>query len=814
MKNGPYALAAQAYFDSGWSPVPLPPGQKYPVPDDFTGANGKYVDELQLRRWLKDGRASAGKLTWVASQGQIALRLPPTILGIDADMYEGKEGRKTLAAAVSAWGALPDTFRTSSRKDGSGILLFRIPEGLAWPGKLPFGGGVELIRWDHRYAIVGPSVHDKTGETYFWSYGESLEEVDEFPDVDSVIEMPETWVEGLTSGKRWEERAALDMDASDVRLWLSDRNGPELCSSMRSTLTRYQRMLRAAGDDGGSHDVARDAVWALIGDTHAGHAGIETALAKLKKVFIPAVARRSDKRQASDEWARIVIRGVQKVAAEGEAEPDDLCAMLRSGGSNEVSDRSGKGEGSGSRTGSAHLLFARTDSGNAERLALAHRHVQKFVEGIGWYIWDEEERRWTPDRDGTVNRRAIAVARAIAEEAEFLAEEDPKEFVELKKFSRASENVGKLRAMVDVCKDLKGMTLKPGDFDAAPDRLGPLLLKSNPGVEVTPALPEHRITMRLGAPYVPGARSKEWDRFLRRIQPDEEIREWLQRLLGYSLYGGNSSRLFVANFGVSSTGKTTFMEAIRAALGDYSAVVNMTVYRDNQDDKPRPDLLRALRKRLVLSEETSSAWHLHADQVKRITGGAPITARGMRSNEFTEMVPAFTPWIFVNAPPTIEGADTAVLRRLVVVPWDVVIPEGKEDTGLRDRLMNQENSEAVLSWALEGWTAYAANQDLSPPLGTISARQKFLSELSDFDRALWDIAVIDEGSFVTPSMLYNAYSMWCTKERSKPESNTRFGTFLSGRGHNKVQKKIDGKPTWVRTGLRLSSEYERISNGS
>lgn len=807
MKSGPYATAARAYFDSGWSPIPIPPGQKFPPADGWTGANGKYVDEITLKRWIdKAGKVSAGKLSWVAASGQIALRLPPTVLGIDADMYEGKAGRKTLAAAVAAWGPLPDTFRTSSRRDGSGILLYRVPEGLAWPGKLPQGGGVELIRWDHRYAIVGPSRHDQTGEMYFWSFGTSLDPVDEFPEADALIDLPTDWVEGLTSGKRWQERAAADLDAADVRLWLSDRAGPELCTVMRSTLTRYQRLLRAAGDDGGSHDTARDAAWALIGDAHAGHAGVEGALAKLKKVFLPAVARRSDERMARDEWTRIVVRGVQKVVAEGEPDGVDICALLRD--ANEPVASSGAGGGSN------HLLFARTDAGNAERLALAHRDEQKFVEGVGWFVWRPEEQRWSPDRDGTVNRRAIAVARAIAEEAEFLAEEDPREYAELKKFARASENIGKLRASVDICKDLSGMTLPAGAFDADPTRLGRVLLKPNPGVEVTPALPEHRITMRLGCDYVPGLRSKEWDRFLNKMQPDPEIRSWLKRLVGYSLYGSNRDRLFIANLGVSSTGKTTFMEALRAALGEYAGIVNMTIYRDNQDDKPRPDLIAALRKRLVLSEETSSAWHLHADQVKRITGGAPIKARGMRSNDFYELVPAFTPWIFVNNPPTIEGADEAVLRRLVVVPWDVVMPKQLEDSSLRDRLMSGENRSGVLAWALEGWTEYADNPDLSAPVGAWAARQEFLSEMSDFDRALADIAVIEEESSETPRMLYQAYRHWATTKGVRVESETKFGTFLSGRGFGKVQRKISGQAVWVRRGIHVSAEYMRLFSAS
>lgn len=826
--TGAFGLAAQAYFDGGWSPVPFPAQQKWPPADGYTGVHGAYVDEVTLARWLRPkARVSAGNMTWFAAAGNIALRLPRTVLGIDVDMYGEKAGRETLAKAEKAWGELPATWYSSARDDGSGIRLFRIPEGLAWPGKLPQGGGVELIRWDHRYAMVDPSVHPDTSERYRWWTDGISGPGDVWPLPEELPELPALWVEGLTSGKRWTDRPVAELDADDVKRWLSDRNGPKLCGTMRRTLTTYQRKLREASDDGGTHDAARDAAWALVGDAHAGHAGVEKALAELRKVFLPAAARRADERQASEEWARIVIRGVQKVAAEGEAETDDICGLISnetgggsgswvSGGSPGASGDDSASDGEG--TGSGHLTYARSDTGNAERLARKYRHDQRYVEGWGWLIWSEAEGRWVVDKDGEVHRRAMTVARAISDEAEYLAEEDPAEYAAVKKFARGAESKKSIEAMISLCTRLRGVTVPLSEFDFDPARLGRNMLKSNPGWEITTALPEHRVTMKLGVQDVTtleGASHEVWDAFLDRFQPDPEIRSWLQKLVGYSLYGANDSRLFVVCFGPSSTGKTTFAEAVRAALGEYAAAVTMTVFRDNQDDRPRPDLVRVLKKRMIMAEETSQAWHLHADQVKRLTGGAPVVARGMRSDYFHEIVPAFTPWLLCNNAPTIEGADEAVRRRLVIVPWDQVIAQDLEDDRMRERLTSAEVRPAVLRWALDGWTAYAATRDLSMPAGAIEAREKFLGELSDFDRALSAIAVVEPGAFCEPSAIYAAYKQWCAGEGIKnPESNTKFGSYLSGRGFDKKSKTINGEEgrrvIQVRVGIRLSEEFARL----
>jgi hypothetical protein len=176
----PYQLAARDYFEAGWSPLPLPARQKSPVPTGWTGSLGLYVTQVQLDKWLT-GKAKAGKLLFRPSN--IAVRLPAHVIGVDVDAYGTKAGEATLAAAEEEWGSLPPTWVTTSREDGvSGIRLFRVPTDLAWPGQLPQGGGVELLRWDHRFAIVAPSIHDKTGKPYRWwtTSGLELVETDEF----------------------------------------------------------------------------------------------------------------------------------------------------------------------------------------------------------------------------------------------------------------------------------------------------------------------------------------------------------------------------------------------------------------------------------------------------------------------------------------------------------------------------------------------------------------------------------------------------------------------------------------------------------
>lgn len=800
----PYQAAARDYFEAGWSPLPLPAASKSPVPIGFTGASGRYVTEEQLDEWLKEGaKASAGKLSFKPSN--VALRLPRNVLGVDVDAYGEKAGEATLAAAEEEWGPLPRTWVSTSRDDGlSGIRFFRIPEGLAWPGQLPQGLGVELLRWDHRFAIVAPSIHDLTRARYQWweeFKDGTLFESDSFPEVVDLPALPKKWVAGLTKGEKWKERSVDEgMDAGDLRSWLSARNSPDTpCAAMRKTTTDYARTLRKSGDDGGAHDAARDAAWAVLGDAAAGHSGVSKALGELRQIFLKAVgARRADAGAARAEWARIVLRGAAKISAEGEPESADPCESI--GALKKASGRRG-------------LSWAPLDElGNANRLVETMAGRARWVEAWNsWVVWDDLDRIWRIDEDRQVERWAVKAIAEIEEEIKHVTDE--KAVKAYKAHMKASLNIGKQKAMIEMARARRGIIVPASTFDSRPELLGVgngVVELLDSGARLRPATQNDYLTLRSATNYVPGAKHALWSGFLRKFLPDIEIRSWLQKLVGYSLLGDNPARLLIFVVGTTSTGKTTFAEALRESLGSLAGPIPASVFRDNADDKPRPDLLDALPKRLVISEELSAAQHLHTDQIKRLTGGSLISARGMRSNRYAHAQPAFTPWLVTNAVPTITGADVALYRRLIVVPFEVHMPPDKEDPNYRKRLM-RDGREAILAWAVEGYDKYVRDpRSLTRiPAGALQAFADVRDDMSELDVFIAERCVRTPEARIVPKELYNEYVMWCEENNINNRdrvSGTKFGRELTAKGFYKKQAKIDGHGVWFRVGIALRGD--------
>lgn len=798
----PYELSARVYYRAGWSPLPLPPGEKTYPPVGYTGQKGRHAEPSQVEAWINR-----------KGDGNVALRMPPELIGIDVDNYGDKAGAATLAAAEAAWGPLPPTWKTTSRSDAvSGIRLFRIPPGLAWPGGLTqFGGGVELCRWDHRYVIVAPSIHDKTGEQYHWfapsgkrTTAAAAEGGEwEFPAPEELADLPKSWVEGLTSGKSWVEREEEDLDPEEVQSWILDRPAGNLCEKMQRTLDAWMSKVAAAGEDGGAHDAARDGAWAVIRDSAAGHTGLTQALRKLMLAHKEALRLRRPEK-AAHEWSSIKARGVRKVAAEGPTDDDDPCVL------GEVSRTAAT-----RHRGSEGMDFERDDIGNGQRFALQWRNEVRWVPANeAWFIW--RDKVWGVDEDGEVVRMATKTVRGMRQEAEFI--EDPKSKAAFLKFVGSSSNEARINAMLRMAKANKGITMPAERFNANRNQLvcdnGTLVLPlefSGESVRRIPSIPEHYNTIQTGTEFQASAELPEWEKFLERFQPDIEVREWLQKLAGYSLLGSNPRRLMVACIGDTSTGKSTFAESIAAALGPYGGSANMTIFRDNQDDRARPDILRVLPMRFVYSEEASRSWHLHPDQIKRITGGAPMTARGMRSNIYVDQIPAFTPWLVTNHAPTIEGADRALWRRIVVVPFDVQIPKTEEDARFRERLTSPEGRAAILAWLVAGYRAYLADPDAvqTIPAGAMVANAKFRAEVSDlaiFLNEVCEVGSAEDPEYRTgPDDLYQAYRGWCGMNGIQPRdvmSGTKFGREVSGE-FPKVKVKIEGKGFWFRKGIRI-----------
>lgn len=288
-----YAVASQVYWDRGWRGVlPLKRGSKWPPPKGFTGYDGadpSYADTLQWGELYPDGN--------------VCLRLPDGVIGIDVDAYGAKTGAKAFAEAVKRWGPLPDGPQSSSREDDltSGLRLFRVPEGTLLEDVIVFPelsiGDIEVIQRHHRYVVCWPSIHPE-GRGYWWrnSRGQILG----VPELADIPELPGPWLDGLKMTPRSLE---ISGEGYDTRLALTEG---EPSVVVQARLAQAIKELNLPGMS--RHDTCTRHVMALLRHGREGQPGVEQALTLLREVFVAVAcldgSRTTD--EAVDEFNRMV----------------------------------------------------------------------------------------------------------------------------------------------------------------------------------------------------------------------------------------------------------------------------------------------------------------------------------------------------------------------------------------------------------------------------------------------------------------------------------------------------------------------------
>jgi hypothetical protein len=300
--SGPYAAAAQAYWNAGWQGVlPLPIGEKKPPPKRTTGHEGHWPSWPDVMAWSEgpEGR------------GNIGVWLPRDVLGLDIDAYGSKLGRETFDALEASWGPLPATWFSTNRTDGvSGIRFFKVPAGLKWPAGA--GPGIDLIQHHHRYAAVWPSIHPE-GRMYVWM--DSGGHYSMFPPpIGGLPELPAAWVEGLTHGELEDAPSAMnDLGNDKIVAWLKEHDGKGTTCWRMVEATKTALAALTTGES--AHDSMVLQVWSLVNLVSEDHRGGYAALEALEAAFIAEVADRRSRAEALEEFQSAVVGAVNKVSA-------------------------------------------------------------------------------------------------------------------------------------------------------------------------------------------------------------------------------------------------------------------------------------------------------------------------------------------------------------------------------------------------------------------------------------------------------------------------------------------------------------------
>lgn len=286
---------------------------------------------------------------------------------------------------------------------------------------------------------------------------------------------------------------------------------------------------------------------------------------------------------------------------------------------------------------------------------------------------------------------------------------------------------------------------------------------------VRPHDPNDRIMVALGFAYDPDAKCPLFDRTLAdALEP--EVAGFLLRIFGQALRGvGDVQNIFINN-GSGANGKSVVLGAIQHTLGGYATTLDPSSVLRKKDSGIGNDVATLLNKRLVFTSELNQGQFLDGALVKRLSGGDPLKVR-LLYQEFFEFVSKATLYIMTNHPPVFDGADEALTRRLILIPWTNVVPVEKRDDSLAARLLLEEPG--IMNRLLEGLRDFEQN-GLSIPEPVLQASLRYAEDNDQVGQFVKHECVLEAGQQTSASRLYSHYRYWCGPRAVTPMSSPAF----------------------------------------
>ncbi len=322
-----------------------------------------------------------------------------------------------------------------------------------------------------------------------------------------------------------------------------------------------------------------------------------------------------------------------------------------------------------------------------------------------------------------------------------------------------------------------------------PERNNRTLVNFNNGtLEINPEngsteLKEHNrndfLTYVLPFNYDPDATAPKWQSFLDEVLPETELQRLLAEVVAQSFIPNEilkTEKVGVLH-GSGSNGKGVVFEVISKLLGKENiASYSLEALTD------RNGYYRAMIANKLLNFASEINTNLEISTFKALASGEPIDARlpygaPMQIENYARLI------FSCNRLPSTTERTHAFFRRFIIIPFNVQIPDSKQDRKLSAKIINSELP-GVLNWVLEGLQRLLSNEDFTYSETSKQALGDYKLESDSVAMFLTENEYIPSNEhWILLKNLYSDYKTFCAEDGFKAVGKPRFRKLLKEKNY-------------------------------
>lgn len=351
----------------------------------------------------------------------------------------------------------------------------------------------------------------------------------------------------------------------------------------------------------------------------------------------------------------------------------------------------------------------------------------------------------------------------------------------------------------------------PTDFD-----VDPMLLNTPGGVvdlrtgAISESTPEGMHSRAVRAAPTNGSMPL-WTKFLHdSTGGDMDLIIYLQRLLGYSLTGDMREKSLTYVWGSESdTGKSTFIKTVTKLFGNYADTVSPDVFLTAKGDRIPAELARMPGVRLVTATEPPMEKSWDEPRVKSITGGDEIEVRLLYGQPFIYQ-PQFKLIVVGNQEPELRNVDSAMMRRINILPLNHPVPRGNQVADLAKRMIEEEGG-AILQWMIDGCMSWQMH-GLPLPASVLEKTREYVEDEDMLGQWVHEECVTGGEYESTRHELYEAFTAWGRARGLSPAGEKTFKRMMqpTARKYGLTDKQVGERRQRGYRGLQLRPMTEEF----